>query len=227
MARIAVSIQTLANEVLAISPRQTIYFYDNDTVPNSDHDPNDFGVICACDIMQGNGLDLNAIAEDIRTSGHPELAYAIWNRRIASRNTGFEWVPYHGASDHTDHIHVSVGTGPDAHKRPPYDSTRPWLGGNDMTPEERGWLNNLFVGTYYGGPSCGEPVDPENVVNKEHANSTKYRNGIFSQLKQIRANQKKILEAIAAIQPGEPGDPGQIEDLMKDVLNRTKLIVGD
>lgn len=227
MARIAVSIQTLANEVLAISPRQTIYFYDNDTTPNSDHDPNDFGVICACDIMQGNGLDLNSIAEQIRTSGHPELAYVIWNKRIASRNTGFKWVEYHGESDHTDHIHASVGIGPDAHKRPPYDSTRPWLGGNDMTPEEHNWLANLFIGTYYGGPSCGEPVDPENVVNGEHANSKKYRNGIFSQLKQIRVDQKKILDAIAAIPAGESGDLTQIEAAVEDVLNRTKLVVGD
>jgi hypothetical protein len=96
-----------------------------------------------------------------------------------------------------------------------------------MNAQEHAWLENLFVGQYYGGPSCGEPVDPENVVNGEHANSKKYRNGIFSQLKQIRANQKKILDAIAGIQGGEPGDLGQIEELMQDVLNRTKLVVQD
>lgn len=127
MARIAVSIETLAAEVWELSPNTTIYFYDNDTAPNSDHDPNDFGVICACDIMQGHGLDLGKLAQRIVDSRHPECKYVIWNRRIASRNTGWKWVEYKGPNPHTDHIHVSVGTGPDAHSRPPYDSTRKWL----------------------------------------------------------------------------------------------------
>jgi hypothetical protein len=127
MARIAVSIQTLADEVLARSPNTVIYFYDNGPRRDSDHDPNDFGVICACDIMQGHGLDLDALAKEIVARRHPECKYVIWNKRIASRNTGWEWVDYEGASDHADHIHVSVGTGPDGYSRPPYDSEAKWL----------------------------------------------------------------------------------------------------
>jgi hypothetical protein len=127
MARIAVSIQTLADEVLARSPNTVIYFYDNGPRRDSDHDPNDYGVICACDIMQGHGLDLDALAKEIVARRHPECKYVIWNKKIASRNTRWEWVDYEGASDHTDHIHVSVGIGPDGYSRPPYDSDARWL----------------------------------------------------------------------------------------------------
>jgi hypothetical protein len=125
--RIAESILTLADDVWARSPNTTIYFYDNDTAKNSDHDPNDYGVICACDIMAGHGLDLGELAQEIVDARHPECAYVIYNRRIASRNTNWKWVEYTGPNPHTDHIHVSVGTGRDAHKKPPYDSKQHWL----------------------------------------------------------------------------------------------------
>lgn len=127
MTRIAVSIQTLTDEVHARSPQTTIYHYDNGPRRDSDHDPNDYDVICACDIMQGHGLDLHALSREIVASRHPECAYVIYNRQIASRNTGWEWEDYEGESDHTDHIHTSVGVGKDGYKKPPYDSTRPWL----------------------------------------------------------------------------------------------------
>lgn len=35
------------------------------------------------------------------------LEYIIWNRQIASRSTGWAWVPYDGSNPHTDHIHFS------------------------------------------------------------------------------------------------------------------------
>lgn len=127
MTRIAVSIQTLTDEVHARSPQTTIYHYDNGPRRDSDHDPNDFDVICACDIMQGHGLDLHNLSREIVASRHPECAYVIYNRQIASRNTGWEWEDYDGESDHTDHIHASVGVGKDGYKKPPYDSPRPWL----------------------------------------------------------------------------------------------------
>jgi hypothetical protein len=127
MTRIAVSIQTLTDEVHARSPQTTIYHYDNGPRRDSDHDPNSYGVICACDIMEGYGLELHDLSREIVAGRHPEAKYVIFNRQIASRNTGWEWEDYEGESDHTDHIHVSVGVGPDGYSRPPYDSTRPWL----------------------------------------------------------------------------------------------------
>lgn len=233
MTRLAGSIQTLTDDVHKRSPLTTIFHYDNDAARNSDHDPNDFDVVCACDIMQGHGLDLHDLSREIVAARHPECAYVIFNRQIASRNTGWKWVDYYGESDHTDHIHVSVGTGKDGYKRPPYDSTRHWLEENDMTPEEHSWLQNLSNGFWYGGPSAGLAVDPENVVNGTLSGgdpknplvqvADKYRNGVFSQLKQIRANQQKILEALKA-----EGDcaitPEQLETLAQDVATRLNTL---
>lgn len=130
MTRLAKSIETLGNEVHARSPLTTLYFYDDTPRRDSDHDPNLHGVVCAIDIMAGHGLDLGGLAQEIVDARHPELAYVIYNRRIASRNTDWEWVDYDGANPHTDHIHASVGIGKDGYKEPPYDSTREWL--NDM-----------------------------------------------------------------------------------------------
>lgn len=127
MARIALSIKTLGDEVHAISPLTTIYYYDDTRELDSDHDANRYGVVCACDIMQGHGLDLGRLAQVIVDRRHPECKYVIYNKRIASRKTNWQWVAYSGASDHTDHIHVSVGVGSDGHSEPPYDSTASWL----------------------------------------------------------------------------------------------------
>lgn len=174
MTRIAVSIQTLTDEVLARSPKTTVYHYDNGPRRDSDHDPNDYDVICACDIMQGYGLDLHRLSREIVASRHPECAYVIYYRQIASRNTGWEWEDYDGESDHTDHIHVSVGVGRDGYKKPPYDSTRPWLK-NGVTmflaackvgDKSGGHVSVLMYGLYdlhaakYGGNTDYKPLYP-------------------------------------------------------------------
>lgn len=221
MTRLAVSIETLGEEIHARSPLTTLYFYDDTPQRDSDHDPNLHGVVCAIDIMAGHGLDLHALSREIVASRHPECAYVIYNRQIASRNTGWEWVPYTGKNPHTDHIHVSVGNGKDGYKEPPYDSTRRWLKEDDMTPQESSWLKNLYNMTFYGGPSCGPAVEPENVVNKGNADADKYKNGLFSQLNQIRADQKKILDALG-------GDckitPDQLNQLTEDIATRLSAI---
>ena len=135
MTRIAQSLLTLGSEVHSRSPLTTLYYYDDTPQRDSDHDPNPQGVVCGLDIMQGHGLDLHGLSREIVARRHPECAYVIFNKQIASRNTGWAWVDYHGASDHSDHVHVSVGVGPDGYKKPPYDSTASWLG-EDMTPAE-------------------------------------------------------------------------------------------
>lgn len=132
MTRVANSILNLASEVHHRSPSTIIYFYDDDAKINSDHDPNPAGVVCACDIMSGHGLNLQALADEILARRHPALKYIIYNRRIASARTGWKWVEYTGSNPHTDHIHVSVGVGPDGYSTGPYDNDEPWLGGGDM-----------------------------------------------------------------------------------------------
>lgn len=126
--RRAGSLNVLGDEVHAVSPNQTIYDIGDEAhqAEASDHNPNSAGVVCAIDIMVGNNLDMNWLAEKIRTSNHPDLKYVIWNRRIASKKYNFEWRTYTGSNPHTDHIHVSVGVGTDGHSQPPYDSPNSW-----------------------------------------------------------------------------------------------------
>lgn len=127
MARLAVSIETLGDEVATRSPRTVLYFYDDTVHRDSDHDPNPEGVVCALDIMAGYGLDLHALSREIVDGRHSNCKYVIYNRQIASRNTGWQWVTYYGKNPHTDHIHVSVGIGADGYSKQPYDSTERWL----------------------------------------------------------------------------------------------------
>jgi len=35
------------------------------------------------------------------------ITYIIWNRHIWDSRDGKGWVPYHGTSPHTDHVHIS------------------------------------------------------------------------------------------------------------------------
>ncbi len=128
MARIAGSIEQLRDEIIAVSPNQTLYIFDDTPQLDSDHDANAEGVVCALDCMQGNGLDLGAVAEQIRKRENPDLKYVIYNRRIASAssNPPWSWRTYTGSNPHTDHIHTSVGVGSDGHSKPPYDDRTSW-----------------------------------------------------------------------------------------------------
>jgi hypothetical protein len=54
------------------------------------------------------------------------LSYIIWNRRIASAKSGWEWRPYDGDDPHTNHVHASfkpTGT---------YRPVAPEIGDDDM-----------------------------------------------------------------------------------------------
>jgi hypothetical protein len=99
----------------------------------SDHNPNQYGDVCAFDLTHdpSNGCNCDAIAESIRLHPQKDLKYLIWNGRIfrAYDKPGipaFTWAEYTGASKHAEHIHTSVGVGPDGHSRQPYDDTDLW-----------------------------------------------------------------------------------------------------
>lgn len=237
MTRIAVSILTLTDEVHARSPQTTIYHYDNDTARNSDHDPNDYGVICACDIMQGHSLDLHALSRDIVAARHPECAYVIHDRQIASRNTGWEWNDYTGESDHTDHIHVSVGVGKDGYKKPPYDSTRPWLGAADMTPAEGYTLHHInyvtaglaamtdiiAVPKYTNG---GQTWAARSIPNVQAVTIKAIGNPDIDEVK-LAQELATILAPLLedALEPAGGLTEDQARTIVEDALNRAKITV--
>lgn len=143
--RLARSLEKLRAEVNAAAPNRSKR--SDGTIGDaahartaSDHNPNGMGVVCALDLTHDpkNGADMNRIAEQVRTSGHPALKYIIWNRRIWSRaRAGEGWRPYGGSNPHSSHMHVSVGVGPDGRSTGPYDDRSSWgisstgTGGND------------------------------------------------------------------------------------------------
>jgi hypothetical protein len=133
MARLAASLSVLRAEILTESPETIVYWIGDPDhqARDSDHNPNDAGVVCAIDVMPGHGLDLAALAEAVRRRRQPAGKYVIYQDRIASASRGWEWRDHTG--EYHEHVHVSVGVGPDGDSTGPYDDTSPWGIGDDMS----------------------------------------------------------------------------------------------
>lgn len=121
--RLARSLEVLEAEVRQVAPGTTVWDIGDAAhrAGASDHNPNDDGVVCAIDVLDDAGLDLNRFAEKVRRSGHPALKYLIYRNRF-SRGGG--WRAYQGQFH--NHVHVSVGRGLDGQSTGPYDDTSPW-----------------------------------------------------------------------------------------------------
>lgn len=129
MTRNAKSISRLRSEVLASYPGTTVWIKGDEAHQStwSDHNPNECcGVYCAADIKGDGGLDLPAFVRHLITNPHPNLRYVIFNHKIYERSNDFKPVPYRGKSGHEEHVHVSVGNGPDGRSTSNYDSTVSW-----------------------------------------------------------------------------------------------------
>lgn len=77
----------------------------------SDHNPDDNGVVCARDYTHdpAHGFDSYAFADQLRLVGDPRVKYIISNRRISNPSIqGGAWRPYTGSNPHDHHVHVSV-----------------------------------------------------------------------------------------------------------------------
>lgn len=130
--RLALSLQTLRDEFNEAFPSRDRT--SDGTIGDqahssraSRHNPNRHGVVTALDITHDpeSGCDVHAIARRLARDPHPELAYIISDRQIASRPY-FNWGSYGGSNPHTRHAHFAVGVGPDSQPLPPYDSRQPW-----------------------------------------------------------------------------------------------------
>lgn len=78
----------------------------------SDHNPDNNGWVRAIDIDKDLGAHKSAafdLADQIRICGKTDkrIKYVIFDRKIASQKSKFEWKPYNGINPHKDHIHVS------------------------------------------------------------------------------------------------------------------------
>jgi hypothetical protein len=132
--RLAKALEMLRSQVDAAFPKRRKH--EDGTIGDeshqsreSDHNPwVDGNVVTALDITHdpANGCDCEALSARLLKSHDSRIKYIIWNKRIANYQAlqnakPFAWRPYHGASDHTKHMHVSV--------RPSkmfYDCQLPW-----------------------------------------------------------------------------------------------------
>lgn len=127
--RLARSLDQLVDEVKAKYPGTTIWTVGDEAHQrrNSDHNSNGQGVVCAIDVVgvtQARDLwDFLAHARD------PRMKYDIFNSQKMS-STISPWTPrpYTGSNPHSNHIHVSVGRGPDNYstRADLYDDPSPW-----------------------------------------------------------------------------------------------------
>lgn len=142
---------TLRDEVYAAyryTPRRASEFVTGYKSPSNftGHNADNHGVVMAVDIFtddQGNLPEAQGreLAEKLRLIGKRtnRFQYLIHDMcptpgvawpRIASANTGWEWVPYEGESPHTDHIHISMCDlywgDPAPISASVYDSTAAW-----------------------------------------------------------------------------------------------------
>lgn len=166
----------------------------------SDHNPAQWpgawaGVVRALDLDNDLGPGANgrtlwdALAQQL--GKHPALgrgAYLIYDRRIISTDRLREGTrPYTGVNPHTGHIHVSVGTSPDA-----YNSTVPWgIGGNKMTPEQHQLLLDVhrMLGAA-GATSVIGPTESDKTLGRD--------------IKIIRATVEGLVQAVKDIDGVDP-----------------------
>lgn len=88
----------------------------------SDHNPNAAGVVTAFDVTHDPaGCTGDWLATVLQNSKDPRIKYLIWNRRITVHGDITKWSAYHGASPHTEHVHISVSADPKL-----YDDDRTW-----------------------------------------------------------------------------------------------------
>ena len=91
---------------------------------DSDHNPSADGVVLAMDVTHdpAHGMDMATVAETLRVSQDPRIAFVIHNKRIFSSTVQpWKWRKYSGADPHLHHGHVSV-----VHDPSLYDSVKPW-----------------------------------------------------------------------------------------------------
>lgn len=83
--------------------------------PGSDHSSGD-----AFDLTHDPkyGVDNDALAEHLRTSGDTRIKYVIWNRQIWTPRISPEWRAYGGSNPHTKHMHVSIHANARGHTAP-------------------------------------------------------------------------------------------------------------
>lgn len=169
--------------------------------PRSDHRPWPYdgdGIVYALDAgetVEGQGARL---AEELRGSRDPRIRYVIHERRIFSSydhadGPAWKWRPYRGASEHLDHVHVSLTRGAgDAGGRFDID-----LRGDDsMAVKEEVWA----------------------ALREGHIGNLETDPTILDAIRRTYYMTAALYQGIAA---GQEGDPAEVAALIADQLDDT------
>lgn len=105
----------------------------------SDHNPAANGAVrawdCDEDLERDSGKQLMPLFDHLRLEAkagrEPRLKYLIYEGRICSLKTSWEWIAYTGPSPHDRHGHVSVNARADYNDSP---WSLPWDGNEDDMP---------------------------------------------------------------------------------------------
>jgi hypothetical protein len=92
----------------------------------SDHNPRrGDGAVCAIDVR--GATTAQALWNHLLLTRDDRVKYVIFNGKIV-HSTNQPWVirQYRGANPHRDHLHLSVGRGPDGSSTGPVDDRTPW-----------------------------------------------------------------------------------------------------
>lgn len=141
--------------------------------------PGDQNWLCAMDISLPPSRLLptcNRLDRMIRSGGLEKVTEWYGNLDGDSRVDGYDNIRNRVASSdssHLWHLHLSFDRG---RANEDHQDLYEVLTGEDMTPEESGWLRNVYQAVFFGGTSCGTVTAPNNgrpksnsLVNKADA----------------------------------------------------------
>jgi hypothetical protein len=214
--RVAESLLSLRRQIDAMAPARdkssdgTIGDLSHQS-RNSDHNPNEDGVVTALDITHdpSHGVDAPALAELLRLSEDPRIKYVISNGRIfSSKVSPWKWRPYSGANAHTKHFHVSV-----VGDRARYDDTSPWSIDKVATVSARPTARRCsdIVATVFGGQSDFNRSAYDNHVITDTELGVALPNRFTGVLPKVRVtnpgNGKSVVCDIVDVGPWNTHDP--------------------
>lgn len=215
--RLATSLETLRSQVNSAYPNRSkasdgTIGDTSHAASASDHNPNQYGVVCALDLTHQPGyFDTHAMAESIRRNPHPEAKYIISNGRIAGGFNNWQWQKYNGSNPHSSHVHISVGSGNDGRSKPPYDSTNKWnIGGNMadktiLTMLWAGYANQYPAPESYLNHWDGKPIGEvhEYLMNTDIRKELIRKANDYNRVVDIAEDRLKSIRNLQAAKTGE------------------------
>lgn len=238
MARRAHSLQTLLAQINALVPlrNKASDGWIGDTAHanrSSDHNPDAAGVVHAQDITHDPiRLSGGWLTDTLVRHRDPRIKYIIWNHRIW--NTAQGWQSYTGSSPHTQHVHISVVSGPAGDNASPWNGFTPSKEADDMTPEQDQKLQYIYDAIEKGGPSIpgGQPLKALIVTAASAYVQAKEANDGVKELK-----ARPIVDATVAAQSvvdelisrGVTGGASlaEVQEAVRDGLNAARISVVD